>query len=126
MLGGKTAGAPRMLADPNSNSVLARGTAGQIQELRRLITVMDVPEATSADTSAHLEILHLKYAKVEDVAAVLRDVFGKDPQTYRLGTDVRTNSLILSATPKQTEEVRRIIKELDVPVPQEGGNRKTP
>jgi RNA polymerase sigma factor (sigma-70 family) len=45
LLGGPAAGGPRLVADPHTNAVLARGTPQQIAELRRLIIVLDVPAA---------------------------------------------------------------------------------
>jgi hypothetical protein len=128
LFGSRSGGGPRLVAEPTTNSVLARGSAKQIEELRRLITALDVPEALagSADPAAQVEVLRLKYAQVADLVKVLRDVYGKDTKAYRMGADERTNSLVLSGAQKQLEEVRRLVKELDIPGPKDGGDRRTP
>jgi hypothetical protein len=125
IFGGKGGGL-RVLAEPTTNSVLARGSARQIEELRRLISVMDVPEASAgAAPVARLEVLRLKYAKVTDFVKVLQDLHGKDGRAYRMSSDERTNSLILSGPPAQLEQIRGLLVELDVATPKDG-DRKTP
>ncbi len=122
----RAGGAPRLVAEPASNSVLVLGSPKQIEELRRLAAALDVPDAPagSAEQGAQVEVLRLKYTKVNELLPVLRDVYGKDAKTYRMGADERTNSLVLSGPRKQLDEVRRLIKELDVPLPEGTGRAR--
>jgi hypothetical protein len=129
LFGGRNAGGPRVVADPNTNSILVRGTQRQVEELRRLTVALDMmsdSDAASAGNQPRVVVRPLKYAKVADMVQILHDLFGKDPKSFRLASDERTNTLILSTTPRQAEEMENLISRLDLPTPKEGGNRKTP
>ncbi len=65
------------------------------------------------------ELITLNYAKAKDIAALLKNkdqgVMSKEGQ---VSVDVRTNSLLLKETPAQMKSIKKLIKQLDVAVPQ--------
>ncbi len=65
------------------------------------------------------ELLQLNYAKAADIATMLKDKSNSllsDRGT--LSVDTRTNTIWLQDTPAQIEEVRDLVKKLDIPVKQ--------
>ena len=123
IFGGKSAGV-RIVADPATNSILVWGSPPQITELRGLIVSLDVQDAVLGDTVTRTFVTRLKYARAADMLKLLQEVYGKDPKAYRAGADERTNTLVLSGSPKQLEDMMRLIKELDVPGPKDSEDRK--
>jgi hypothetical protein len=125
IFGGRNSGF-RIVADPATNSVLAFGTPQMIEELRRLIITLDVPEAVSgsAEPTARTMVLPLKHSRATEMVVLLQSVYGKDPKLFRAGADERTNTLILYGPQKTVEELAVLLKNLDVPTPKDGGERK--
>jgi len=119
VFGGKAGGGPIIVPEPITNTVLVRGTPRQIEDLRRLIGALDIPEAApgSADAVTRVELLPLKNAKVADVVKLLQEVYGKDAKTHRLGADERTNTLVVNGQPRLLDEIKALVNKLDVPVP---------
>jgi hypothetical protein len=116
----------RIVADPATNSLLVHGSPKQIEDVRRLIISLDVQDAVIGDVVTRTFVQRLKYARAGDMLKLLQEVYGKDPKTYRAGADERTNTLVVSGSQKQLEDMLRLIKELDVPGPKDGAESKVP
>lgn len=80
--------------------------ATEAQKRRRLKEAQQMEE--------DLEVLtrHLSFARVEEVAALLRGQLSKRGEIMQ---DVRTNTLIISDIPEKINDIKRLIKTLDTP-----------
>ena len=69
----------------------------------------------------HSEYLQVNYAKVSDLAKLIKSGSGKDSMLSSRGTlsiDERTNTLLVQDTAEKLADVRRLVQTLDVPVRQ--------
>jgi type IV pilus assembly protein PilQ len=69
----------------------------------------------------HTEFLQVNYAKVADLAKLIKTGTGKDSILSARGTlsiDERTNTLLVQDTADKLQEIRRLVQTLDVPVKQ--------
>ena len=103
------------------NSLLLIGRAEAIAGLRDLIAKIDQP----VDESSRLRIFRLQHASAVDAEETIRAFFVNRPGSdddlrpalgtrVRIQADYRTNSLIISAAPRDMDEVTRLINELDI------------
>jgi hypothetical protein len=124
LFGGKGAAAPRVVAEPISNSVLVNGTAQQTATVRALVTLLDVPEAAdrakadSAKPGAKDDewvSIRLKHVNAVDFVKTADVLFGgKAADAPRLVADAATNSALIRGTPKQVDAIRGLVIVLDV------------
>ncbi|MDO5309115.1 MAG: secretin N-terminal domain-containing protein [Planctomycetia bacterium] len=103
----------------NPNAILVAGWGRAFEDMKNLIQLFDQPITEGAGT---LRVVRLKYASVDEIAALLTETF-VTPQTTGTGgfaprirafADIRTNSLIVQAAPNDWEEIQKILMELDV------------
>ena len=76
-------------------------------------------QAAKKLVAVNSELLQLNYAKAADIATMLKDKSNSllsDRGT--LSVDTRTNTIWLQDTPNKLEEVRNLVKKLDIPVSQ--------
>jgi len=69
----------------------------------------------------HTEFLQVNYAKVADLAKLIKTTSGKDSMLSARGSlsiDERTNTLLVQDTADKLQEIRRLVQTLDVPVKQ--------
>ena len=69
----------------------------------------------------HTEFLQVNYAKVGDLAKLIKTTTGKDSMLSPRGTlsiDERTNTLLVQDTADRLQDIRRLVQTLDVPVKQ--------
>ncbi|WP_235033470.1 secretin N-terminal domain-containing protein [Rubripirellula obstinata] len=103
------------------NALLLIGRAEAIKSLLELIQKIDQP----LPESDRLRIFRLQHASALDAEQTIRDFFTNQPgedddlrpglgSRVRVLADYRTNSLIISASPRDMEEVSRLIGELDI------------
>ena len=103
------------------NALLLIGRTEAINGLRELIEKIDQPVAESS----RLRVFRLRNASAVDAEATIRDFFTDRPGTgddlrpavgprVRVLADYRTNSLVISAAPRDMIEVTRLINDLDV------------
>ena len=67
------------------------------------------------------EFMQVNYAKVADLAKLIKTSGGKDSMLSARGTlsiDERTNTLLVQDTPDRLSDIRRLVQTLDVPVKQ--------
>lgn len=103
------------------NALLLIGRTEAIAGLRELIEKIDQPVAESS----RLRVFRLQNASAIDAEQTIRDFFTDRPGTgddlrpgvgprVRVLADYRTNSLVVSAAPRDMIEVTRLINDLDV------------
>ncbi len=103
------------------NALLLIGRTEAIVGLKELIAKIDQPVAESS----RLRVFRLQNASAIDAEQTIRDFFADRPGTgddlrpgigprVRVLADYRTNSLIISAAPRDMIEVTRLINDLDV------------
>lgn len=105
-------------AEENMNALLVVGTPANNAVVRALVEQLDVEAASAANT---VRVFPLQFAAAERVSAVLRDVFrqrveadqDKPEDRLIITTDVRTNSLIVSTSPRSFGIVEGLLKTLD-------------
>jgi type IV pilus assembly protein PilQ len=69
----------------------------------------------------HTEFMQVNYAKVSDLAKLIKTTSGKDSMLSARGTlsiDERTNTLLVQDTSDKLADIRRLVQTLDVPVKQ--------
>jgi type IV pilus assembly protein PilQ len=69
----------------------------------------------------HSEFLQVNYAKVVDLAKLIKTSSGKDSMLSARGSlsvDERTNTLLVQDTADRLQDIRRLVQTLDVPVKQ--------
>lgn len=109
----------RSLGEPNA--VLLIGRAESVKVVKDLIAKLDQP-TTPSD---RFEVFRLKHIAAATAEAAVRDFFSARPgfddePRPGLGTrvqiiaDIRTNTLVVQASPRDMAEVRRFIETLDV------------
>lgn len=124
--------APAIIADTRTNSLLFGGSRQRRLELRALISHLDTPIERVGST----EVIYLRYAVAEDLAAILRNA-GSTPAegttaaaqpaaapaapsggpldpSVQILADPATNALIIKAGPDRMREFKNIIRQLDV------------
>lgn len=98
------------LGKPNALLVVGWGSA--LQATLELIAKLDKPVAPQTQ----LDIIPLRHAAAGQAAQTLQDFFaartGLGPKVL-VTPDQRTNSLIINAAPRDIQEVRRMIEQLD-------------
>ncbi len=103
----------------NPNAILIAGWGQAFEDMKNLIELFDQPIKEGAGT---MRVVRLKYASVDEIAALLTDTFTTPATTgtggfaprIRAFADVRTNSLVVQASPNDWEEIQKILLELDV------------
>ncbi|QDP02855.1 type II secretion system protein GspD [Thalassotalea sp. PS06] len=122
---------PKIVADDRTNSVIISGEGQARERISRLISRLD----SELETSGNTRVYYLKYAKAEDLVAVLQSVSdtmqrenqskaaGGNTAARRSGTGNRnvtieshndTNSLVITAEPDMLRSLESVIRQLDI------------
>jgi len=110
-----------VVAAPQANSLILVGLPMQIEETRRIISLMDVENEHGF---GRLNAIFLKYLSAEEASKSLNSLLGKnvEKETTRrsiaIEPMVANNALLVDASPQDFEYVRRLVERLDV-VPQQ-------
>jgi general secretion pathway protein D len=109
-----------IVASPHSNGLILVGSVSQLEELKRIISLMDV-EAPSG--RGRLSAIFLQYISAEEAAKSLNALLQgqRDPknpnvlteQPIRLEPHVSNNALLVDATPRDFQLIEELIKDLD-------------
>ncbi|MBI4880471.1 MAG: hypothetical protein HY812_12550 [Planctomycetes bacterium] len=102
-------------ADERANALIALGPREFVERVRGLVAFLDV-EVEGEPTETR--VVPAKNAAAEEIADVLRDWIKRAASTKGANVipDARTNSLIVSARPKDLAELIELVEKLDVPV----------
>jgi type II secretory pathway component GspD/PulD (secretin) len=103
------------------NALLLIGREEALVALKDLIEKIDLP----IDENSRLRVFRLQHASATDAATTIREFFADRPGgsddvrpglgiRVRVSADIRTNSLIINASPRDMEEVTRLINDIDV------------
>ncbi|OHZ01331.1 MULTISPECIES: type IV pilus secretin PilQ [Salinicola] len=106
------------LSARREGNVMMVAPTGELANLQR--QTLETREQTKQLAPLATEFLQIRYAKAEDLAALLRggEGVGMMSERGRVTVDPRTNTLILQDTREQLDAIRRTIEHLDVPVRQ--------
>ncbi|MDM8566813.1 type II secretion system secretin GspD [Candidatus Halobeggiatoa sp. HSG11] len=110
-----------IIADDRTNTVLISGSKATRLRLRTIVTHLDTPVQNTGNT----QVIYLRYAQAKDLVAILKGINStteenvKDkPPTERTDTNIQadenTNSLIITATPKALQNIKAVIRQLDI------------
>ncbi|MBR4833141.1 MAG: hypothetical protein IKU86_02255 [Thermoguttaceae bacterium] len=103
----------------NPNAILVVGWGQAFEDMKNLIEVFDKPIAEGTGT---LRVVRLKHASTTEIAALLTEAFpapivdgtGGFAPRINVFSDVRTNSLVVQASPNDWLEIEKLLVELDV------------
>ncbi len=111
-----------VVPSPHSNSLILVGNQTQIEELKNLISKMDVDTPSGR---GNLNAVFLKYISAEEAAKSINSLLGKpdkqtqasqNPMTNRkisIEANAANNALLVDAAPGDFEVVRRLVDQLD-------------
>ena len=100
--------------------------------VRRLLKIIKEVDSAAAGTGEKIFFYQLQFANAEEVAQLIRDVFGEstgaggkgkgnDANFSRVIVDERTGTLIITTTDSDYVTILRLIQQLDVALPGGGG-----
>ncbi|MCP1726722.1 general secretion pathway protein D [Natronospira proteinivora] len=104
-----------LVADERSNSVLLGGASSDRLRMRALISHLDTPMEEGGNSKVH----YLHYSDATTMADVLRShvedgASERDEDRVSIVADEGTNSLVLTAPPRQMREITSVIEKLDI------------
>ncbi|GMU42976.1 MAG: type II secretion system secretin GspD [Xanthomonadales bacterium] len=112
----------KIAADERTNSVLIAGDKGRRLRWRALVTNLDTPLGEGDST----QVVYLRYADAEEMVGILdvslQSLLGQDAvagakergATSFIRAHKETNSLVITAPPAITRELRNVIRQLDI------------
>ncbi len=109
----------RLVAMPlgKPNAILLVGLPTTVGKAREILKQLDQP----GKAPTQFETFHLKHARADDARQIVENLFSQEtaegaptlgPKAQVIA-DVRTNALIVRAGPRDMEEVRALVKEID-------------
>jgi general secretion pathway protein D len=113
---------PTIVASSGANSLIINGTKGQIEDIKNLLSKMDID---SAQGSGRLHAIILKYISAKEAAESINSLLKKSEvtsQRYNSQSVQRkiaihsldaNNALIIDATPGEFEVIKSLISQLD-------------
>lgn len=111
---------PTIVAAEHANRLILTGTPRQIEQLKALISEMDIAAPTGRSA---LNAILLNYIKAEDVAKNLTSLLDKSsaqnpPGSVKRNVSVEAvpanNALLVDAAPEDFTQVKRLVESLDV------------
>ncbi|MEL0082486.1 MAG: secretin N-terminal domain-containing protein, partial [Gammaproteobacteria bacterium] len=104
----------QFVADARSNSILLSGDLPGRVRLRGIIAHLDSPTGDQNNT----QVVYLNYATAEDLVTILSGTLAgetaEDTNAVTVQADKNTNSLIITAPPPKFNELKQVIRKLDV------------
>lgn len=108
-----------VVSSPRANSIILVGTPVQLNELREIVSRMDVE---SPSGYGRLNAIFLRYLSAEDAAKSLNALLAKSDKEQRspiaIEHNAANNALIVDANPQDFEFLRKLVEQLDQ-VPQQ-------
>ncbi len=102
--------------ETSANALIVVGTSANIEVLRELVKMLDVPEASAANS---VRVYPLEHAAADRVAAIIREVVRQRGGRQRpedavaISTDSRTNALVVSTSSKNFAIIEALLRTLD-------------
>lgn len=116
-------GSLSVVADDRTNRLLIRGDTKSRDRVVSLIRELDVPP----NQSGTVQVIRLSHADAEEIAELLKEFVGSGSSSSdskssssnssgdtSIQADTSTNSIVVRAEPLEMQEVKSIIKQLDV------------
>lgn len=112
-----------IVEDVFNNRLIISGSAIARKDLKRVIAALDV-EPTS---SGSVEVIRLNFSQAESMKPILENLLAsstfvkgvqsgeQQKSTYRIEADTDNNALIIAASPDVVNELRNVVRKLDVP-----------
>lgn len=115
--GGMLASDALVVASAQANSLVLVGTPVQIEELKRIIALLDIEPGSG---HGRMNAIFLKYLSADEAAksltALLAKTVDKDArQRMAIEANVANNALIVDASPMEFQRVRELVETLDRP-----------
>ena len=111
----------QLAAYPASNSLIITDRAANIERLRDIIKLIDVPDSEEID---QIQLRRASASEIVQTLAPLQRQFGEgDPGRLQLVADERTNSVLVSGSLAARNRARKLISKLDSPI-EAGGNTR--
>ena len=122
---GLVADSTKLQADPRTNSVIGRGSAAGLEQVRHIVSMLDVamapPEAVIPAAgegvqgkpeapAESLEVVRLSYASAKSVAGLL----GLVVPTGKIQADSEINAIVMLADEAALNRAREIIAQVDI------------
>ncbi|MHC4989962.1 MAG: secretin N-terminal domain-containing protein, partial [Planctomycetota bacterium] len=103
-----------IVASDSANSLVVSATAEDMVTLRDLLGRLDRPDVTGERVT---EIIALQEGQADEIARIVEDQFGRrrGQSPVSITSDLRTNSVIVSAPRAEFAQVQALIAELDAP-----------
>ncbi|MEA5446636.1 type II secretion system secretin GspD [Gammaproteobacteria bacterium AB-CW1] len=104
-----------LVADERSNSVLLGGGQSERMRMRALISHLDTPLEAGGNT----QVRYLRYSDASTLSEVLRSHIengddAREGERVSIVPDEGTNSLVITAPPRQMREINSVIEKLDI------------
>ncbi|MDM8568745.1 type II secretion system secretin GspD [Thiotrichales bacterium HSG1] len=110
-----------IIADTRTNTVLISGNKATRLRLRTVVTHLDTPVQNTGNT----QVIYLRYAQAKDLVGILKGVSSTlektdksttetNNPTVNIQADENTNSLIVTATHKELQNIQSVIRQLDI------------
>jgi general secretion pathway protein D len=120
--GGGGGGLARVVADPQTNSLIVVGTEESYLKLLELLKRLD----TRQTDTGRVQVLPLQHAVAKDLAQTLSQMLGANKGQpgaastmfegeIQVTADQATNSLVITSTPRDYAQLRLVIDRLDQP-----------
>jgi type II secretion system protein D len=96
------------------NAILLIGRAEGVKTMLDLIERLDQP----VEPTSQFEVIYLKHSAAADAQTTLQEFFAERPglgTRVQVTADVRTNSLLVKASPRDVAEVAALIRRIDTP-----------
>lgn len=122
-----------VVASPQANSLILVGTSSQIEELKKIVSLVDVETASGA---GRLNAIFLKYISAEDAAKSMNALLSKQaarsdganaaaaapsplsPGRIGIEPHAANNALLVDASSRDFEWVKSLVDQLDQPLEQ--------
>ena len=101
-----------LTAHAQTNRLVVVDVAANVERLASLLADLDTPTAARGT-----EVVTLRYAAADELAAQLRQTFGTEAGGLRVVPEGRTNTLLLSGPAADVRRARDLVTRLDVALP---------
>jgi general secretion pathway protein D len=119
---------PVFIGDSRANILLMNAPASLLEDIKRVVSKLDVP---LPQEQARIRVIHVENSDAQAIASVLNNQLNqltdsadsknsptsgdKDKSTIIIGAEPTTNSLIVTASPKDHPVIEEVIRKLDIP-----------
>jgi hypothetical protein len=112
----------RLVADPVTNSLILRGSADRIREVREVLGKLDVEGPDATAVRQKLSVFDLRSVEPDGaLQSALQVVIGKGSANANFSIDQARKTVIVSADPATTDAVRTLLERLETLGTTQGG-----